>query len=822
MKIALAMRLTIARAMRSSLAFAMRLSFAIPAVLATLPANVRAQPNASPAQSAVVRGVVIDRATKEPVAGAIVSIRGAHLAGELLATDDSGAFEITLPRGTYTIEISAPFLVTTERRVVVTADAELRIEVDAAGDASGERIEIVDIAPTAPGETRVDAKLARSVPGGGDAGKVVQSMPAVARPPTGSSEIVVWGAAPRDTRVFVDGVPVPALYHVGGYRAAVGNDLVGDIRLTPAAFGPARGRAIGGVIDIGTDDPARVPHVRAQLDPLDASLAGRLTVGPIAIAAAARYSLLDRAIDAIADPRELAPNAPLPRWADAQIIARGKLSDRATLSGWVIGSLDELARTLASDDPATEVHEDVTQRWFRAQATVRRDTARGFDSATVWFGRDTTRDAFAFGMTPASHDARAWVGGARAQQETRLIDPSDHTSSDHTSSDRDAPSKHASVPIALTMILGADVDAELATLTRAGSLSIPAREGDPHIFGQPPGDDVSADRWTSTTLDVAGHGAFDLRVGRVTATLGGRIDAWMLDASRLTPRVGSTPGIGTQHIAYSSDPRGSLQVKLTDAALVRVDGGRYHQARAASDASAVFGTPALGLEQAWHLTAGGQYRAAPFAIEAAAYARWLDDLVARDLAITPPLVATLTQAGSGRVLGVQITARLVGWRGVTGWLSYTLSKSTRRDAPEVAERLFDHDQTHGLIAIAGWEHGPWTVGGRVRFASGEPRTGVVGAFFDTRSGRFQPIRGAHNGERLPAYVAADVRAERRFTLAGSTATSAGSTRGAIYLELQNLTNRANAEEIIYSADYSQKSYLTSLPFLAIAGLRIER
>ena len=780
------------------------------------------------APAVTVRGVVIDRATNEPVAGAIVSIRGAHLAGELLATDDSGAFEIALPRGTYTFEISAPFLVTTERRVVVTADAELRVEVDAADDAAGERIEIVDIAPTAPGETRVDAKLARSVPGGGDAGKVVQSMPAVARPPTGSSEIVVWGAAPRDTRVFVDGVPVPALYHVGGYRAAVGNDLVGDIRLTPAAFGPARGRAIGGVIDIGTDDPARVPSLRAQLDPLDASLAGRVTLGPIAIAAAARYSLLDRAIDAIADPRELAPNAPLPRWADAQIVARGKLSERATLSGWVIGSLDELDRTLASDDPATEVREDVTQRWFRAQATVRRDTSRGFDSATLWFGRDSTRDAFAFGMTPASHDARAWVGGARAQQETRLIEPSEHASSE-----QNAPEEPTKVPIALTMILGADVDAELATLARAGSLSIPAREGDPHIFGQPPGDDVSADRWTSTTIDVAGHGAFDLRAGRVTATIGGRVDAWMLDASRLTPRVGATPGIGTQHIVYSADPRGSVQVKLTDDALVRVDGGRYHQARAASDASAVFGTPALGLEHAWHLTAGGQYRAAPFAIEAAAYARWLDDLVARDLAVTPPLAATLTHAGSGRVLGMQVTARLVGWRGLTGWLSYTLSKSTRRDAPEVAERLFDHDQTHGLVAIAGWEHGPWTVGGRVRFASGEPRTGVVGSFFDTRSGRFQPIRGAHNGERLPAYVAADVRAERRFTVAGSTSsagTSAGSsagsrarsTRGAIYLELQNLTNRANAEEIIYNADYSEKSYLTSLPFLAIAGLRIER
>ncbi len=825
-----------------------------------------------------VRGVVVDRVTSEPVGGAIVS-----MAGELLATDDDGAFELALAPGTYTLEISAPFLVTRTQPLVVrrgAGDIDVRVEVDAADEAAGERIEIVDVAPTAPGETRVDAKLARSVPGGGDAGKVVQSLPAVARPPTGSSEIVVWGAAPRDTRVFVDGVPVPALYHVGGYRSSVGNDLVGDIRLTPAAFGPSRGRAIGGVIDIGTDDPAKAPLYRAQLDPLDATLAGRVQLGPIAIAAAARYSLLDRAIDraidAIAEPQRLAPNAPLPRWADAQIVARGKLTERTVLSGWVLGSLDELARTLASDDPATEVREDVAQRWLRAQLTVRRDTARGEDSATLWFGRDRASDDFAFGMIPARHASSAWVFGARAQQRLRLVAPAPSDSpldaatprAAATVGDAAAPSdaahrsisaradalsatsavSAAPIAVAISLVYGVDVDAELASLARDGSLSIPAREGDPRIFGQPPGDDVSTDRWSSTTLDVAGHAALDVRVGRVSAVLGARVDAWMLDASRLTPRVGTTPGIGTQTIRYTHDPRGTVQVKLTESTLVRVDGGRYHQARAASDASAVFGTPTLGLEQAWHLTTGAQYSASPIAIEAAAYARWQGDLVARDLAITPPLAATLTHAGSGRVLGVQLTGRLVGYRGLTGWLSYTLSRSTRRDSPDGAERLFDHDQTHGLVATAGYERGPWTLGARVRFASGEPRTGVLGSFFDTRSGRFQPIRGPHNGERLPAYFAADVRAERRFhgtsssngsaspTPTGGAATSsasggaasmassraASSLRAAIYLELQNLSNRSNAEEIIYNADYSQTSYLTSLPFLAIAGVRLER
>src|SRR5205823_10742114 len=112
---------------------------------------------------------------------------------------------------------------------------DVTIEVDPAENA-GEQIEITDVAPTAIGEIKVDAKFARAVPGG-DTAKIVQSLPSVARPSAGSTEIVVWGAAPHDTRVFVDGVPVTALYHLGGYRAAVGNDLIGDIHLAPAAFG---------------------------------------------------------------------------------------------------------------------------------------------------------------------------------------------------------------------------------------------------------------------------------------------------------------------------------------------------------------------------------------------------------------------------------------------------------------------------------------------------------------------------------------------------------------------------------------------------------
>src|SRR5262249_14328925 len=125
--------------------------------------------------------------------------------------------------------------------------------------------------------------------------------------------------------------------------------------------------------------------------------------------------------------------------------------------------------------------------------------------------------------------------------------------------------------------------------------------------------------------------------------------------------------------------------------------------------------------------------------------------------------------------------------------------------------LVERGGSGGVMGVGGWEGGAWTLGARVRAATGEPGTAVVGAFFDGMSGRFQPIRGPHNGDRLPAYFAADLRGERRF--------AAGAVHAAIYVEVQNLTNRANAEEIIYNADFTQRGYLTGLPLLAIAGLR---
>src|SRR5204863_8674955 len=100
-------------------------------------------------------------------------------------------------------------------------------------------------------ETRIRTEEARRVPGTqGDTLKVVQNLPGVGRSSFGSGQLIVWGSSPQETRVVVDGVEIPALYHVGGLRSTVNADLVKSIDLSPGAYGAEYGRGLGGLVRV--------------------------------------------------------------------------------------------------------------------------------------------------------------------------------------------------------------------------------------------------------------------------------------------------------------------------------------------------------------------------------------------------------------------------------------------------------------------------------------------------------------------------------------------------------------------------------------------
>ena len=117
-----------------------------------------------------------------------------------------------------------------------------------------------------------------------------------------------------------------------------------------------------------------------------------------------------------------------------------------------------------------------------------------------------------------------------------------------------------------------------------------------------------------------------------------------------------------------------------------------------------------------------------------------------------------------------------------------------------------------LTALVTWEIGRgFEVGARARYATGMPRTAVAGAWFDAARDGWQPVFGPQNGERIPDFFQLDVRVAKTFRIASTTLD--------LSLEVQNVTNHANPEEVVWNSDYSRRGYVTGLPILPVLGLR---
>ncbi len=451
------------------------------------------------------------------------------------------------------------------------------------------------------------------------------------------------------------------------------------------------------------------------------------------------------------------------------------------------------------------------------------------DGESVWItpsiGRDVSTYTSNFGGPPSTLDNSSDVFALRSGWRGRVL-----------------PS--------MVVAAGVDVEATTLTLSRSGSLTEPPREGDIHVFGQPGPDTVNADTWNTTIFTVAPYGQVDwsLFEDKLHLIPGLRVEPFVVSGSRSTPVQGATPAIGFTHETTAVDPRISVRYTPIKALTLKAAWGMYHQAPAPEDLSAVFGNPNLLVEVANHVLGGAAYQITDsLTVEAVGFYSTSDHLTSRSASSTPALAQALVSEGTGRAYGGQIMLRQALTKGFFGWASYSLMRSERTDhgdpiaptvSPQAASmmmtmpmstmmmtttpaapavtRLFDYDQTHVFTVVASYEPGlGFELGARFRYASGYPRTPVAGAFFDARRDIYEPYfaAGTQNTIRIPAFVALDLRAAKRFDL--------GRLKVEVYLDVQNVTNQKNAEDIVYNYDYSKQSYITGLPILPVLGVRLD-
>ncbi len=292
--------------------------------------------------------------------------------------------------------------------------------------------------------------------------------------------------------------------------------------------------------------------------------------------------------------------------------------------------------------------------------------------------------------------------------------------------------------------------------------------------------------------DTAGlYAAVDLNVGsRVKLTPGLRFDRYV--------------SIRSQTLS----PRATVSVKLTPAWTARATVGRFTRPPNGFDALGIDLRP----ERAIHYVGSVEYQPI-FGITATASAFYndLDDLVTFDpsLAMPSPLNG-LVNRGTGHTYGIEtmVRAQREHWY---GWMTYTLSRSVRTDAPGRPERLFDYDQPNNLVLAVSRQIGRWRFGGRFQITTGEPTTPLLGAIYNADVDAYQPEYGQVNSVRKEAAHQLDLRVDREWQLAGWKLSA--------FLDVTNVYDHLRATGYNYSFNYGQRSAVTTFPVFPAIGVR---
>lgn len=777
-----------------------------PAYVNDVPAPIRIQYKYSfhrdpPAPTtATLKGTIRDRASGEMLSGISVSIDS----GEAATTDEQGHFELTnIAPGEHTLTLSGPDMAALQtaehleagKDVEVTYDVTIRVftpEQVASGDIDD--LEILIVAPKVTAEvlaTRVEAESAKRVAGTqGDVLKVVENMPGVARAAVGSGDVVVWGAAPNDTRVYVDGVRVPALYHFGGFRSVVHSDLVKSVELIPGAYGSSYGRGLGGLVTVATADPtAHDFRASAQVDVLDASASAGAASGKWGVALGGRKSHLDRAFSGVLDEASQQYFA-IPKYFDGSARVRYQMEPRAAVEVGALASGDEVTRSVQSADPTFQRQETRSLHFERVFLRyLVEDDAGSRTTLTPWFGRDHSSLVGQFGSVPVELTGDSFVYGLRSNWAGRAAE-------------------------FVTAQVGIDLEFLQSEYHRQGSTSSPSREGDARVFGQPPADQINTDTWKVTTGSIAPYAEADIALfdDHTHIVPGIRLEPFLANVNRRRPTDGG-PQVGAFDGDLTVQPRLSLRHRLGQRLLLKGAFGKYRQPAPAEDLSSVFGNPLLGTANATHYLFGAEAELGQrLHLETAAFLSLSHNLTVRNPLPSPRVAEALVAEGDGRSYGMQVMLRRDLGSGFFGWLAYTLLRSERRLDASHPWRLFDYDQTHVLTALASYNLGYGVeLGARVRVASGYPRTPVTGAYYDSRRDQYEPVLGPQNSIRIPYFFQLDARLSKRWTWPSNEIEA--------YLDVLNTTNQQNPEEIVYSSDYAQKKYINGLPILPVIGLK---
>ena len=600
----------------------------------------------------------------------------------------------------------------------------------------------------------------------GDALRAVEVLPGVSGVSDG--QLVLRGAGYNESQVYLDGMPIPILYHFWELTSVVPGRLLDRVDYYPGNFSVRYGRVSGGVVDARVRDPA-TDRFRGVLDLslMDSSV---IVEGPLGeetgVALAARRSNVDLVFEHFV-PEDTYSVTAAPVYYDVQAMVTHRLGDqRLRLLGY--GSRDSLELFIADpveEDPAMRGEVEGLLAFRRLHATLEGPLSSNVEQ----------RLDLAYG---AQHLIQK-IGELDSELNTDEI--------------------HARGEWAVGLAPWADL---------TWGLDIEAQFMRGRYVGPPPPQNDGAPE-TQGPLSTQGTVSIDDSFTLLSPA------AFLEMAIRPSPSVTVIPGVRVDYLGQQDevtvDPRLAVRYAAGPDTTYKWGVGLFTQRPAYYRVLEKIGNPDLGAYRAMHASAGvEQALGESLDVEVEGFYKYLTDRV---VAVPGGAEPYFINDGTGRIYGLELSGRYAPDDDTFGYFAYTLSRSERRDRND-AWRLFDEDRTHVLSAAINRALGRgWEVGARFRLASGSPETPVQSAVFDVNTGQYMAVYGATNSVRTPLQHRLDVRVEKQWRL--------GPAKLAAYVDVINVYNATQREGTRYAYDYRTTQAIETTPIFPNVGLRGE-
>lgn len=753
-------------------------------------------PAALPAQ---VRGQLLEMGTRRPLEGfPVVATDAAGGTWEVL-TDAQGRFSIGgLSPGTAMVAATYPGFGRTEQPVEIARDegrapAELKLWLKNESFREDELVGYYRLPSEDVTRRTISTEEIKRIPGTfGDPVRVVQNLPGAARAPLGTGLLVIRGANPEDSGVYVDGIRIPFIYHLGGYVSVINADLVDSIDYLPGGYGVEYGRSTGGVLDVKTkrEWPER-KKLTWSTDVLDSGglFAGKLgKAESVGVGIAARRSYVDVFVPIFTGGTGFTVR---PRWMDYQVKIEALKLPRGHFSALLFGFEDTLF--VSTPDSFAQGTDQDTQGDIGTRYGTHRLMARWEQP----LGEELTlRLVPSFGLDLAEFNLGEEFDLYQDQWLWEIRGELDWTPSE-----------------ALTATAGVDFIGGWYTFeTRFPFDPTSFANYDPLAEREP---FVQTGKGTGWGPDLYA----DLK--------------WrpLKDRERLVVVPGvraNVVNIVDQYSISGVDPRISTRLRVLPGGTLKAGTGLYHQPPQPFESWRPDGNVQVDFERATAAELGWEQELLPgLEADVAFFYKWLDGLIVSNPDLQSFDDQFFINEGIGRAYGVETILRQAPVGPFFGWISYTLSRSVRNDYPErngaeptgpfgpfATEQgwyAFEFDQTHILVAVGGYKlPKAWEISGKVQYVTGNPYTPYAGGVYDLDQDFYYGYStGDYNSERLPPFWAVDLRVDKLFTFKR--------WQLELYLDLLNVLRGENPEFTQYNYDYTEERYIRGLPFIPSPG-----